>query len=44
VPIILSDPTSAAAVAFISAAARTAAQISIQSFRRPPLIPLRQVN
>lgn len=44
VPIILSDPTSEAAVAFIAAAERTAAQVSIQSFRKPPLIPLRQVN
>ena len=44
VPIILSDPASAAAEAFISAAERTAAQVSIQSFRKPPLIPLRQVN
>jgi len=44
VPIMLSDPTSAAAQAFLAAAERTAAQVSIQSFRKPPLIPLRQVN
>jgi ATP-binding protein involved in chromosome partitioning len=44
VPIVLSDPTSAAATAFIAAAERAAAQVSIQSFRKTPLIPLRQVN
>ena len=44
VPIVLSDPMSAAAVAFIAAAERAAAQVSIQSFRKAPLIPLRQVN
>jgi len=44
VPIMLSDPTSAAAQAFLAAAERTAAQVSIQSFRKPPMIPLRQVN
>jgi ATP-binding protein involved in chromosome partitioning len=44
VPIVLSDPSSAAAVAFAAAAERTAAQISIRSFRKPPLIPLRQIN
>jgi ATP-binding protein involved in chromosome partitioning len=44
VPIILSDPTSPAALAFIAAAERTAAQVSIQSFGKAPIIPLRQVN
>ena len=44
VPIVLSDPTSAAALAFTSAAERTAAQVSIQGFSKTPLIPLRQVN
>ena len=44
VPIVLSDPASAAAKAFVAAAERTAAQVSIQGFKKPPLIPLRQVN
>jgi ATP-binding protein involved in chromosome partitioning len=43
-PIMLSDPASAAAKAFASAAEQTASQLSIQSFKKPPLIPLRQVN
>ncbi|MEI6666544.1 MAG: Mrp/NBP35 family ATP-binding protein [Acidobacteriota bacterium] len=44
VPILLSDPASAAAQAFVAAAEQAASQISIQSFRKTPLIPLRQVN
>ncbi|MEK6629522.1 MAG: Mrp/NBP35 family ATP-binding protein [Acidobacteriota bacterium] len=43
VPIILSDPSSPAALAFMAAAERTAAQVSIQSFRKP-MISLRPVN
>jgi ATP-binding protein involved in chromosome partitioning len=43
VPLVLSDPRSPAAAAFHSTAERTAAQVSIQSFRTP-LIPLRPVN
>ncbi len=42
-PIMLADPTSPAAVAFLSVAERTAAQVSIQSFL-PPNIPLTPVN
>jgi len=43
VPIMLSDPESPAAEAFLAAAERTAAQVSIQSFRAP-VIPLRPVS
>ena len=43
VPIMLTDPTSPAAEAFVAAAERTAAQVSIQSFRTP-VIPLKPVN
>jgi len=43
VPIMLSDPGSAAAEAFVAAAERTAAQVSIQSFKTP-VIPLKPVN
>jgi ATP-binding protein involved in chromosome partitioning len=43
VPIMLADPASAAAEAFIAAAERTAAQVSIQSYRTP-VIPLTPVN
>ena len=42
-PIVLSDPTSPASLAFMSAAEQTAAQVSIQSFRKP-VIPLTQVD
>ncbi len=42
-PIMLADPTSPAAVAFLSVAERTAAQVSIQSFL-PPIISLTPVN
>ena len=43
VPIMLADPESPAAAAFVAAAERTAAQVSIQSFRTP-VIPLTPVN
>jgi len=43
VPIMLADPESPAAEAFVAAAERTAAQVSIQSFRTP-VIPLKMVN
>ena len=43
VPIMLADPDSPAAEAFVAAAERTAAQVSIQSFRTP-VIPLKPVN
>jgi ATP-binding protein involved in chromosome partitioning len=43
VPIMLADPASPAADAFRAAAERTAAQVSIQSFRTP-IIPLKAVN
>jgi ATP-binding protein involved in chromosome partitioning len=42
-PIMLADPESPTAAAFVAAAARTAAQVSIQSFRAP-VIPLKPVN
>jgi len=42
-PIVLTDPASPASQAFIAAAEQTAAQVSIQSFRKP-VIPLTQVN
>jgi len=41
---MLTDPGSPAGVAFMAVAERTAAQVSIQSFRTPPIIPLRPVN
>jgi hypothetical protein len=40
---MLSDPESPTAEAFVAAAERTAAQVSIQSFRTP-VIPLKPVN
>ena len=43
VPIMLADPESLAARAFVAAAERTAAQVSIQSFKTP-VIPLKPVN
>jgi ATP-binding protein involved in chromosome partitioning len=42
VPLVISDPESPAARAFFAAAERTAAQVSIQSYRKP-IISLRQV-
>jgi hypothetical protein len=42
-PIMLADPESLAAQAFVAAAERTAAQVSIQSFKSP-VIPLKPVN
>ena len=42
-PIMLADPESLAAQAFVAAAERTAAQVSIQSFKTP-VIPLKPVN
>jgi len=42
-PIMLSDPESPAAEAFVAAAERTAAQVSIRSFRAP-VIPLTPVS
>lgn len=43
VPIVLSDPNAPASEAFHAAAERTAAQVSIESFRIP-MIPLKLVN
>jgi ATP-binding protein involved in chromosome partitioning len=43
VPIMLTDPSSPVVEAFTAAAERTAAQVSIQSFRTP-IIPLKPVN
>ena len=43
-PIMLSDTTSPAAKAFMAVAERTAAQVSIQSFKSPSIIPLTAVN
>jgi ATP-binding protein involved in chromosome partitioning len=43
-PIVIGDPSSAAAIAFVSAAERAAAQVSIRTFGKAPIIPLRQVN
>jgi ATP-binding protein involved in chromosome partitioning len=40
VPVVTSEPDSPAAKAFMAAAERTAAQVSIKSFERKPLIPL----
>jgi ATP-binding protein involved in chromosome partitioning len=42
-PIMLSEPESPAAEAFLAAAERTAAQVSIQSYRAP-VIPLKPVS
>jgi ATP-binding protein involved in chromosome partitioning len=42
-PIVMSHPDSAASKAFVATAERTAAQVSIQSYRTP-LIPLTPVN
>src|ERR1051325_5690328 len=39
VPLMISDPTSPAAKAFMAAAARVAAEISIASYRRPSPLP-----
>src|SRR5712692_152869 len=44
VPLIVSEPESPAALAFIAAAERTAAQISIASYNRPATIPLTVVK
>ena len=43
-PIMLTDAESAPAKAFLSVAERTAAQVSIQSFAAPSIIPLKAVN
>ena len=43
-PIMLTDTTSPAAKAFMAVAERTAAQVSIRSFRAPSIIPLTAVN
>jgi len=43
-PIMLTDITSLAAKAFLAVAEQTAAQVSIQSFKSTPIIPLRSVN
>jgi ATP-binding protein involved in chromosome partitioning len=43
VPIMLNDPESPVAEAFVAAAERTAAQVSILSFKTP-VIPLKPVN
>ena len=43
VPLVISNPDSPAAQAFFAAAERTAAQVSIQSYRKP-IISLRQVQ
>jgi ATP-binding protein involved in chromosome partitioning len=42
VPIVVSEPDSPAGRAFIAAAERTAAQVSIASYRKP--IPLTPIN
>src|SRR5471032_1106062 len=44
VPLMVSDPDSPAAQAFMAAAERTAAQVSIASFNRPATIPLTVVR
>ena len=44
VPLMISEPDSPAAQAFISAAERAAAQVSIASFNRPATIPLTVVR
>jgi ATP-binding protein involved in chromosome partitioning len=44
VPLLKSDPDSPVAEAFHATAERTAAQVSIQSFKTPPIIPLKAVN
>jgi ATP-binding protein involved in chromosome partitioning len=43
-PIMLTDTESVVAKAFMAVAERTAAQVSIQSFKSTPIIPLRPVN
>jgi ATP-binding protein involved in chromosome partitioning len=43
-PIMLTDPASPAAKAFMAVAERTAAQVSIQSFKSPSIIPVKSVN
>ena len=40
VPLMISEPDSPAAQAFMATAERTAAQVSIASFNRPATIPL----
>jgi ATP-binding protein involved in chromosome partitioning len=40
VPLMISEPDSAAARAFMAVAERTAAQLSIASYNRPATIPL----
>jgi len=44
VPLMISEPDSPAAQAFMAAAERTAAQVSIASFNRPSTIPLTVVR
>jgi ATP-binding protein involved in chromosome partitioning len=44
VPLMISEPDSPAAQAFMAAAERTAAQVSIASFSRPATIPLTVVR
>jgi ATP-binding protein involved in chromosome partitioning len=44
VPLMISEPDSPAARAFMSAAERMAAQVSIASFNRPSTIPLTVVR
>jgi ATP-binding protein involved in chromosome partitioning len=44
VPIMISEPDSPASLAFMAAAERMAAQISIASFNRPTTIPLTVVR
>jgi len=44
VPLMISEPDSPAAQAFMAAAERTAAQVSIASFNRPATIPLTVVR
>jgi ATP-binding protein involved in chromosome partitioning len=43
-PIMLTDTSSLAAKAFMAVAERTAAQVSIQSFKSPSIIPLKAIN
>jgi len=44
VPLVISEPESPAALAFVAAAERAAAQISIASYNRPATIPLTVVK
>ena len=44
VPLMISEPDSPASIAFMSAAERMAAQVSIASFNRPATIPLTVVR